>query len=96
MRIEELYQLYVAHPVVQTDTRKLKNGDLFFALKGDNFNGNHFAIQALEKGAAYAIVDEAPEVQNPKIIVVDNVLSTLQALAKYHRCLLYTSDAADE
>jgi UDP-N-acetylmuramoyl-tripeptide--D-alanyl-D-alanine ligase len=85
MRIEELYQLYVAHPVVQTDTRKLKNGDLFFALKGDNFNGNHFAIHALEKGAAYAIVDEAPEVQNPKIIVVDNVLSTLQALAKYHR-----------
>ncbi len=85
MHIEELYQLYLAHPVVQTDTRKLKEGDLFFALKGDNFNGNLFAIQAIEKGAAYAIVDEAPEVDNPRIIVVDNVLSTLQELAKYHR-----------
>lgn len=85
MHIEELYQLYLSHPIVQTDTRKLKEGDLFFALKGDNFNGNLFAIQAIEKGAAYAIVDEAPEVENPKIIVVENVLSTLQELAKYHR-----------
>ena len=85
MRIEELYQLYLAHPVVQTDTRKLNKGDLFFALKGDNFNGNLFAIQALEKGAAYAIVDEAPETDNPKVIVVDDVLSTLQELAKHHR-----------
>ena len=85
MRIEELYQLYLAHQVVQTDTRKLKEGDLFFALKGDNFNGNLFALQALEKGAAYAIVDEAPETENPKVIVVDDVLKTLQELAKYHR-----------
>jgi UDP-N-acetylmuramoyl-tripeptide--D-alanyl-D-alanine ligase len=59
MHIEELYQLFLQHPSVQTDTRKLKDGDLFFALKGDNFNGNKFALQALEKGAAYAIVDEA-------------------------------------
>lgn len=85
MRIEELYQLYLAHPVVQTDTRKLKEGDLFFALKGDNFNGNRFAVQALEKGAAYAIVDEAPEFENPRILIVADVLSTLQELAKYHR-----------
>jgi len=85
MRIEELYQLYLAHPIVQTDTRKLKEGDLFFALKGDNFNGNLFALEALEKGAAYAIVDEAPATENPKVIVVDDVLSTLQGLAKYHR-----------
>ncbi len=85
MRIEELYQLYLAHPVVQTDTRKLKEGDLFFALKGDNFNGNRFALPALEKGAAYAIVDEAPGTENSKVIVVDDVLNTLQELAKYHR-----------
>ena len=85
MRIEELYQLYLAHPFVQTDTRKLKEGDLFFSLKGDNFNGNLFALQALEKGAAYVIVDEAPATENPKVIVVDDVLSTLQGLAKYHR-----------
>ena len=85
MRIEELYQLYVAHPAVQTDTRKLKEGDLFFALKGDHFNGNRFAMQALEKGAAYAIVDEAPAAEHPNIILVKDVLGTLQALAKFHR-----------
>jgi len=85
MRIEELYQLFLKHPSVQTDTRKLKNGDLFFALKGENFNGNQFALQALEKGAAYAIVDEADVMLNDRLIVVDDVLSTLQQLAKYHR-----------
>jgi UDP-N-acetylmuramoyl-tripeptide--D-alanyl-D-alanine ligase len=85
MHIEELYQLFLKHPSVQTDTRKLKNGDLFFALKGDNFNGNQFALQALEKGASYAIVDEAVAGENDHIIVVDDVLNTLQQLAKYHR-----------
>lgn len=85
MRIEELYQLFLQHPSVQTDTRKLKDGDLFFALKGDNFNGNKFALQALEKGAAYAIVDEVEENTNDRTILVDDVLTTLQQLAKYHR-----------
>ena len=56
--IEALYQIYIAHPSVVTDTRKLKQGDLYFALKGPNFNGNVFAIAALEAGAAYAIVYE--------------------------------------
>lgn len=85
MRIEELYQLFLEHPSIQTDTRKLKAGDLFFALKGDNFNGNKFAQQAIEKGAAYAIVDEAVADKNDRIILVDDVLNTLQQLAKYHR-----------
>ena len=85
MRIEELYQLFLQHPSVQTDTRKLKEGDLFFALKGDNFNGNKFALQALEKGAAYSIVDEVVIGADDRIIVVEDVLSTLQQLAKYHR-----------
>ena len=85
MRIEELYQLFLQHPSIQTDTRKLKEGDLFFALKGDNFNGNQFAVQAIEKGAAYAIVDEAIVNGNDRIIVVKEVLNTLQQLAKYHR-----------
>jgi UDP-N-acetylmuramoyl-tripeptide--D-alanyl-D-alanine ligase len=85
MRIEELYQLFLQHPSIQTDTRKLKKDDLFFALKGDNFNGNEFALQALEKGAAYAIVDEAIVNGNDRIILVGDVLSTLQQLAKYHR-----------
>jgi UDP-N-acetylmuramoyl-tripeptide--D-alanyl-D-alanine ligase len=85
MSIEELYQLFLKHPSVQTDTRKLKEGDLFFALKGDNFNGNKFALQALEKGAAYAIVDENITDADQRIILVDDVLMTLQELAKYHR-----------
>jgi UDP-N-acetylmuramoyl-tripeptide--D-alanyl-D-alanine ligase len=52
MQIESLYNIYLEHPNVQTDTRKLRTGDLFFALKGGNFNGNHFAQQAIETGAA--------------------------------------------
>ena len=58
MTIPELYRLYQQYPSIQTDTRKLKKGDLFFALKGPNFNGNEFALKALEAGAAYTIVDE--------------------------------------
>ena len=59
MKIAELYELYKQHPVVTTDSRKCPQGALFFALKGDSFNGNAFAAQALEQGCAYAIVDEA-------------------------------------
>jgi len=86
--IEDLYSIYTTHPSVVTDTRKLKAGDLYFALKGPNFNGNVFALQALEQGAAYAIVDEqipnSSAIQD-RIIFVEDVLTTLQALAKYHR-----------
>lgn len=85
MTIEQLYELYRQYPSVQTDTRKLKTGDIFFALKGPNFNGNRFATAALEAGSAYAIVDEAPATPNDRIVVVDDVLTTLQQLAKYHR-----------
>ena len=86
--IEALYQIYIAHPSVVTDTRKLKQGDIYFALKGPNFNGNIFAIDALEAGAAYAIVDEAiadSDAYQERIIIVEDVLTTLQQLAKYHR-----------
>ena len=86
--IEDLYSIYCAHPSVVTDTRKLKSGDLYFALKGPNFNGNIFAIAALEAGAAYAIVDEAiadSDTYEERIILVQDVLTTLQQLAKYHR-----------
>jgi UDP-N-acetylmuramoyl-tripeptide--D-alanyl-D-alanine ligase len=85
MQIAQLYDIYRKHPSVQTDTRKLKKGDIFFALKGPNFNGNQFARQALETGAAYAVVDEAPAEPDSRIIVVDDTLTTLQQLAKYHR-----------
>ncbi|WP_153796836.1 UDP-N-acetylmuramoyl-tripeptide--D-alanyl-D-alanine ligase [Foetidibacter luteolus] len=85
MTIPELYSLFQQHPSIQTDTRKLKQGDLFFALKGPNFNGNLFAEKALEAGAAYAIVDEDVTGETGRIIKTDDVLTTLQNLAKYHR-----------
>jgi UDP-N-acetylmuramoyl-tripeptide--D-alanyl-D-alanine ligase len=85
LKIEQLYQLYLQFPSVQTDTRKIKKGDLFFALKGPNFNGNQFAVEALAKGAAYAIVDEPINETNEQLILTNDVLSTLQNLAKYHR-----------
>lgn len=86
--IASLYEIFKQYPSVQTDTRNLKKGDLFFALKGPSFNGNTFALQALAMGAAFAIIDEAIEAnidQQKQLILVEDVLTTLQALAKYHR-----------
>jgi UDP-N-acetylmuramoyl-tripeptide--D-alanyl-D-alanine ligase len=89
MTIDALYDLYLKHPYVQTDTRQLRQGDMFFALKGPNFNANLLAEKALEAGASYAIVDEAPAGgDRARIILVDNVLDTLQALARHHRLQL--------
>lgn len=85
MEISALYKLYQQHPSIETDTRKLKKGDIFFALKGPNFNANLFAKQALEKGAAYAIVDEDPEKPDERIIKVPDTLQALQDLASHHR-----------
>lgn len=85
MTTEQLYQLYLQYPSIQTDTRKLKEGDIFFALSGPNFNGNNFAKKAVESGAAYAIVDEEVANNDSRIIQVDNVLDSLQLLAKFHR-----------
>jgi UDP-N-acetylmuramoyl-tripeptide--D-alanyl-D-alanine ligase len=85
MAIEEIYQLYLQHPVISTDTRKIAPGSLFFALKGDKFDANTFSAQALEAGAAYAIIDNAEYRLNDKTILVDDVLGTLQDLARYHR-----------
>ena len=85
MRIQELYRLFLKHPSVQTDTRKLIKGDIFFALKGPNFNGNGFAAQALTNGAAYVVVDEEMAIDDARIIKVADTLATLQELAKYHR-----------
>ncbi|MBC7904543.1 MAG: UDP-N-acetylmuramoyl-tripeptide--D-alanyl-D-alanine ligase [Gemmatimonadaceae bacterium] len=85
MNIEALYAIYQEFPSVQTDTRKLKKGDIFFALKGPNFNANAFAAKALQAGAAYSIIDDAEYVSGEKTILVDDVLTTLQALAKHHR-----------
>ena len=85
MNIEELYALYLQNPSVETDTRKLKNGDLFFALKGPKYNGNHYALQALQAGASYCICDEVLEFKSDRIILVADALQTLQQLAKFHR-----------
>lgn len=85
MTIPAIYQLYLQHPQVQTDTRKLMPGDLFFALKGPSFNGNQFARQALESGAAYAIIDEKEYYKDERTILVEDVLTCLQELAGYHR-----------
>jgi UDP-N-acetylmuramoyl-tripeptide--D-alanyl-D-alanine ligase len=85
MEIKDLYKIYLQHPSVKIDTRKIEKGDLFFALKGANFNGNQFAQQALNTGAAYVIVDEELNFTDEKIITTSNVLETLQQLAKHHR-----------
>jgi len=85
MSIKDLYNIYLQHPSIKTDTRKIAKGDIFFALKGPNFNGNHFAEQAIKDGASYAIIDEEINYKNEKIIKTDDVLLTLQQLAKHHR-----------
>jgi UDP-N-acetylmuramoyl-tripeptide--D-alanyl-D-alanine ligase len=85
MMIDELYEIYRQYPSVQTDTRKLKAGDIFFALKGPNFNGNRFAKQALENGAAHVIIDEKDYHIPGKTFLVPDVLTALQELALHHR-----------
>jgi UDP-N-acetylmuramoyl-tripeptide--D-alanyl-D-alanine ligase len=86
VNIEQLYSIYEQHRSVQTDTRKLKANDIFFALKGGNFNGNEFAAKALEMGAAFAVVDEAAWFTIPeKMMLVEDALEALQQLALWHR-----------
>lgn len=82
--IEKLYDLYCSCGYkVSTDSRSIVGGELFFALKGENFNGNQYALASLEKGAAWAIVDEF--IDNPRCILVEDSFKALQALAIYHR-----------
>ena len=85
MIIKKLHQIFLQYPTVCTDTRKIEDNCLFFALKGDNFNGNTYAAEALKKGAAYAVVDEKKYATSDKTILVNDVLQTLQKLASFHR-----------
>ncbi len=85
MEIGQLYTIYREHSSVQTDTRKLKPGDIFFALKGSNFNGNSFSKLALDSGAVYAVIDEKEFEIPGKTILVNDVLGSLQQLAEFHR-----------
>ncbi|MFV0566704.1 MAG: UDP-N-acetylmuramoyl-tripeptide--D-alanyl-D-alanine ligase, partial [Flavobacteriaceae bacterium] len=85
MEIAQLHQLFLTCNAACTDTRKIIQNDMFFALKGDNFNGNTYAEQAIAKGAKYAVVDDAQYQTSNSIIVVEHVLETLQKLAAFHR-----------
>lgn len=83
--IQELYNHFLKHPVVCTDTRDIKQGSIFFALKGDNFNANKFADQALDSGCSLVVIDEEIYKKDERYFLVEDVLTTLQALANYHR-----------
>ncbi|ULC60163.1 UDP-N-acetylmuramoyl-tripeptide--D-alanyl-D-alanine ligase [Flaviramulus sp. BrNp1-15] len=85
MKIEVLHQLFLKCNSVCTDTRKIQKNDIFFALKGENFNGNTYAKKAIELGAKYAVVDEAQFNNQAETILVNDVLETLQKLASFHR-----------
>jgi UDP-N-acetylmuramoyl-tripeptide--D-alanyl-D-alanine ligase len=82
---EQLYQYYKKHPVISTDTRKIAPGSLFFALKGDKFDANTFAEQAVKAGATYAVIDNPAYSLGEQYLLVDDVLTTLQDLARHHR-----------
>ena len=91
MSIAEFYELFLRHPHISTDTRHLVKDSMFFALKGASFDGNLFALQALEAGCAYAVVDDAQIAQlDERCILVEDVLISLQILAAYHRRQLDT------
>ena len=85
MKIDAIHQLFLDCTSICTDTRKVKNNCLFFALSGEKFNGNTFANEALTKGAKYAIIDDAKFKTSDNTILVENSLKTLQELATYHR-----------
>lgn len=92
MDISALHKLFLQHPQVATDSRRCKEGDIFFALRGENFNGNTYATRALEAGCLYAVVDDPTCIPSSdcRFILVDDVLKTLQQLANYHRRQLGT------
>ena len=92
MNIVEIYNRFKECGCVTTDTRTLKGGEMFFALKGENFDGNEYALKALEAGAAYAVVNSSAKVaesDDPRLIKVNDTLQTLQELARWHRSMTF-------
>lgn len=85
MEIKDLHKIFIQNPNITTDTRKIESNSIFFALKGDNFDGNKFAKQAIKDGCSYAVIDNQDYKENDNYIVVKDVLKTLQELAKFHR-----------
>ncbi len=88
LSIEELYDRFLVTTGVSIDTRTIQQDQLFFALKGEHFNGNEYADQALQNGALYAVVDEVEYATSDQHILVENSLASLQNLAKFHRSTL--------
>ena len=85
MNTEQLYEIFLQHPTVTTDSRHCPEGSIFFALRGESFDGNTFAAAALAAGCAYAVVDEHEYATDPRCLLVSDVLETLQQLAALHR-----------
>jgi UDP-N-acetylmuramoyl-tripeptide--D-alanyl-D-alanine ligase len=85
MQIKDLYRIYLKSSGIATDTRQNLNDTLFFALKGENFDANDFALDAIDKGASFAVVDKKSLGDDPALIFVEDCLQTLQELARYHR-----------
>lgn len=99
MIIQDLYKIFLEHPVITTDSRDVPAGSIFFALKGETFDGNQYAIKSLELGASYAVIDDEriyneynqSHPKDGKLILTSDVLLTLQQLANHHRCQLGTT-----
>ena len=92
MQIIDIYNKYKECGAVTTDTRTLKGGEMFFALKGENFDGNEYALKALEAGARYAVVNADSQVAasgDPRLVIVEDTLKTLQELARWHRSMIF-------
>jgi len=85
MNIKNLYSIFKEHSTICTDSREIKEKSIFFALKGENFNGNEYALKAINDGCSYAIIDEIEYNTHPNTILVDDTLKTLQEIATYHR-----------
>ena len=83
--MSELYDIFREHPHISTDTRNIGADSIFFALRGATFDGNRFAAEALDKGAAYAVVDDPAAVTDERMVLVGDTLGALQELAREHR-----------
>jgi UDP-N-acetylmuramoyl-tripeptide--D-alanyl-D-alanine ligase len=83
--LEQIYQIYLNHPIISKDSRQIAKGCIYFSLSGENFDGNRFAKEALNKGAAYAVIDDPKYDENERYLLVDNALECLQELARHHR-----------
>jgi UDP-N-acetylmuramoyl-tripeptide--D-alanyl-D-alanine ligase len=85
MNIKKIYSIFKEYPTICTNSRDIKDSSIFFALKGEKFNGNEYATKAIKEGCVYSIVDEKEYSNHPNTILVANTLETLQELASYHR-----------